>query len=381
MTLLMIYTKILVDSLLNRKLRIGVDARPLSGSLKGIGRYLMGLINNFDAQSSDIEFYLYSIAPVPKSINNISITTRDIGVRIGLLNTAVAQVVFPIWAVKDNVDLFWSPRHHLPLLLPKSIKTIVTIHDLVCFRCPETMTKLGVLLDKYLMPHSVRVANHVTCVSHYTAKDLRHILGRYSSVSIVSPAANDYSELVDSDRFCKKDSYFLFVGTYEPRKNLARLIIAFSEAVKKNISVSRLVIVGGDGWGDTDEVELVDALGLSDLVSIEGYVSESRLAELYQGAHVLVMPSLYEGFGIPILEAMSCGVPVMTSNISSMPEVGGKAAYLVDPYSINSIVDAFVNLSENHSLHRNLSANAKAQFSMYSWSESAKKLVDIFRSL
>jgi len=184
--------------------------------------------------------------------------------------------------------------------------------------------------------------------------------------------------LSNLQKFKINGQYFLFVGTLEPRKNLENLLQAYSALQPAQRYQFKLVIAGAKGWGKGNIVEVVNRLNLQESVIITGYISEQDLSTLYAHARFLAMPSLYEGFGFPIIESMSLGVPVLTSNSSSMPEVAGDAALLVNPYDINSLSDGITSLLFNDDLHQRLASKAIENANRFTWYSSAKKMNQIF---
>jgi len=354
--------------------RIAVDARPLAQSTAGIGRYTESILRKLIPKGG--RWFLYSDRPLIKDYSDLG----DVVVRVPekkILSGALwAQWGFVRWAKKDAVDVFWSPRHHLPIFLPGKIKKLVTIHDLVWIRYPGSMKRLGWLLEFLLMPISLLLADQIISVSEFTADEIRKVF-RISAgkIETIPLAAYEYPEdhQHDSDvpsEITKKD-YFLFVGTPEPRKNLKRLLKAFSEFVSEPGKTPRLYIVGGNGWGSVKTSELVEELGLQRNVILLDHISDCALEQMYQHAMALVMPSLYEGFGLPILEAMSHGVPVITGNCSAMPEVAGDGALLVDPDSVAEIKASMSKLYTDYELRTELSERARKQAENFSWQLTA----------
>ena len=181
-----------------------------------------------------------------------------------------------------------------------------------------------------------------------------------------------------SDEPLIEQDYFLFVGTLEPRKNLSRLLQAYSKLSVHVKEQAYLVIVGGKGWGKVDVNKIVEDLDLVKYVGMHGYVDDSKLLNLYKNARFLAMPSLYEGFGLPLLEAMVQGVPVLTSNNSSMPEVAGNAGLFVDAKDVDSIKSSLEILITNEAVRKKLAENAKRNASRFDWSKSAKELLSVF---
>ncbi|WNZ54759.1 glycosyltransferase [Microbulbifer sp. MKSA007] len=225
--------------------RIALDARPLSESTTGIGRYTRALFDRMC--ESEHHWYLYSHKPLMGSFSSAdNITVRCGSVRWGSLSSPFAQVVFPVWARLDRIDVFWSPRHHLPLFLPVRISKVVTIHDLVWQKFPQTMSRLGLQLERLLMPPSLRLADNVIAVSESTGEE---ILGSFSYCRdkvVVIPEA----PFLKSPCFrLRRGDYFLFVGTLEPRKNLQRLLEAYSQYTRIAKEALPLKLCGGKGWG------------------------------------------------------------------------------------------------------------------------------------
>lgn len=361
-------------------MRIAVDVRPLSVPITGIGQYTRQLLFELIVTSpADWHWYLYSDKPLLAVLGE----TENVTVRVGrfssrFLSTVFAQIVFPIWSLRDKIDWFWSPRHHLPVWFPCKLRKLVSIHDMVWKKYPETMLGLNLFLERILMPLSLRSADLVISVSRSTATDL---IQEYPSVeeklSIISNAATAYPIATPAGGV---EPFFLFVGTLEPRKNLMALLNAFKLLVDAGTTGYKLVIVGGQGWGDQELSSTVKGLALEPYVEIRGYVAVEKLHHLYQQAFALVMPSLYEGFGIPLLEAMQYGTPVITSNCASMPEVAGGGGLLVDPESAGEICAAMQTLITEPQLRQTLSESGIEQASRYSWKKSALTLIKLLNN-
>jgi glycosyltransferase involved in cell wall biosynthesis len=288
----------------------------------------------------------------------------------------------PLWANKNKIDIFWSPAHRLPIVIRGRIRTVITIHDLIWRHAPETMRKLSQLLDATLMPHAISKADGVIAVSKHTAKDIVSEIPKikknkiriiYEGVSLTKYLTIDHIVSLGIDR-----PYILFVGTLEPRKNLRRLCLAFKKINSELKNKFKLIIAGGKGWGREDVSLLIRQLKLSENVLLLGYVSEETLATLYKHATLLAMPSLYEGFGLPIIEAMHFGTPVLTSNVSSMKEIAMDAAVLVDPLDVNSISDGLILVLQDFRLQRQLSQNGLKRASEFNWMKAARETLSFF---
>ncbi|HAB39163.1 MAG TPA: glycosyltransferase family 1 protein [Rhodobacteraceae bacterium] len=364
-----------------KKYRIGVDVSVLSTQVTGIGRYTFEVIKRLVPMGH--EWFLYSHRPLlvgDWNFENVHLRTGNVPKR--LLRMLWLQSVMPLQASRDRVDLFWSPAHRLPTLLSARIARVVTIHDLVWKHAGETMRPISRWLDATLMPEAVRLADRIITVSSHTATDLlrempnaqgkvRSIPLGVSSLALAAPRES----LASLGLF---EPYFLFVGTLEPRKNLDRLLEAFSR-LPDNLRYSTVMaIAGGRGWGGADISTIVKKYGLQDRVRVLGYVSEEQLATLYTHALFLAMPSLYEGFGLPLIEAMSRGIPVLTSNCASMPEVVGDAGILVAPNDVDAIAKGLSELLCNTSQRSVLASRAIANSKRFCWTHAAESTMLTF---
>lgn len=361
-------------------MRIGVDARSLSEPISGIGRYTLSLLKLMVLDKSH-DWILYSHRPLKHGEwkkDNITVCTWNLPKWARIPRMLWAQSILPLMAKKDKVDLFWSPAHRLPRFLSNSISSVVTIHDLVWKYAPETMRPLSQKLDAKLMPEAIKAADWIIAVSKWTAKDLiAEVPEAKTKTSVIYEAGSlTCGQLVSNDNLDEK--YLLFVGTLEPRKNLPRLLEAYSLlpcCIKDTYS---LIIVGGKGWGKDDIESIIKRLDIKKYVKLLGHVSEKELDVTYRKASLLVMPSLYEGFGLPLVEAMSVGVPIVTSNISSMPEIVRGAALLADPYSADSIKESIEKVLTDSKLRSLLSRAGLKQSKYFCWEKAAKETLEVF---
>lgn len=366
-----------------QRLRIGVDARPLSIPATGIGRYCRELLCRLI--DSPHEWFLYSNSPILEALpvaKNLSIRHGKVSRR--LLSTPYAQAVFPVWARRDQLDLFWSPRHHLPIGLPPAMKKVLTIHDLVWMEYPETMSRFGRLLERALTPRSIRGSAQIICPSLSTARDvaLRFDVPpqRLQTIPLAGFIESADVQHLSSSPLKEQKPYILCVGTLEPRKNLKYSLQAFANLVHQGACQHQLCLIGAKGWGE-DIKQLVRDLRLEERVSVLGRLSDSELCQWYAHADIFLMPSLYEGFGLPLLEAMGFGVPVITSNSSSMPEVAGEGGLLVNPQSVADIQRAIATLCSDTQLRSALSVKARKIAGLYSWDKTAEQTLSVLESV
>lgn len=346
-------------------MRVAVDGRPLLHPLSGIGVYTREILSRIAAEH---ELFVY-LDRAPLQPLDLAATYRT-GPPRRLTGLATANVAFARWARRDKADVFFSPRHHLPLTLVGT-PSVVTIHDLVWRAAPETMKPLNRLLDTALMPLALARADRVIAVSNDTARRIRGYCGRSDIVTI----HNGPRELPPPVPFAHARPYFLFVGTREPRKNLGGIIEGFRRAVAAGLDCD-LVLAGAPGWGrsGSDETARRD---IADRLVDLGPVSTARLSGLYESCTALVLASFYEGFGIPLAEAMQHGKPVITSDRGAMAEVAGDAAVLVDPGNPASIARAFVKLANDAEIRNRLAANALRRSRSFSWDRAATATGDV----
>jgi len=362
-------------------LHIGVDARPLSFPYSGIGQYLGALLEILVRENSnEVRWHLYSDRPLPEQ----SLWTNSV-MRCGnnssqLMSTALAQSYFGRWAQDDQLDVFWSPRHQLPLTLSRSIPSVVTQHDLVFVTHPQTMTPAGRVLEKVLTPPSLKRARAIITTSRYVLTELERYSSDLGAKATAIPLSSNIAELHPSygDTKPPLGPYMLFCGSTEPRKNLDRLLRALARLkAEPNAPAQRLVIASGGGWNSASTEALIAQH--SEFIEVRPNVSEEHKAALMQNADFLVLPSLTEGYGIPLVEAQKLGRPILTAKTGAMPEVAGEAALYVDPYDEESIGNALQRLCNDEQLRNRLAANARAQADNFSWQRTATHTLAILR--
>lgn len=365
-------------------MKIGVDARLLSRSITGIGRYTLEMCRAL-SRIEGVSLYLYSPSPINSEFTK-SLTPSII--RTGHFNNRISrqlwsEIYLPLWAKQDDVDVFWGPAHRLPRWLPSRTARIATIHDLVWKYARDTMRPLSRILECYQVPSAIKRADHIVTDSQSTANSILEEFHVPTNKLTVIPLGSNHLNPTTDGQLLKNmniiQPYCLFVGTLEPRKNLVNLLIAYSklpEDVKKR---AMLLIAGGTGWGGINLESTITNLNLAHYTRLLGYVDEPTLAALYAHAKFLVMPSLYEGFGLPLVEAMAYGIPVLTSNNSSMKEVAGNAGILVDPLNIESIKDGLKRLIIDDKLRSDLSLKATSNLSRFNWNLSANQLFSVFK--
>lgn len=319
------------------------------------------------------------------------------------------QVGLALQTFKDPLDVLFIPAHTLPLIKKPGLKTVVTVHDLGAEYLPQTHQLKQRLYLNFMTHYQLKSATHLIAVSQATKNDLVKKIGiPVKKISVVYEAYNQelfkpikgiqlYQTLKNYN--LEPGHYYLFVGTIQPRKNLERLIRAYtlfargpagnqphptsSLSLRAVDGVPRLlpplaskpilVLAGSKGWLAEDIYRLPKELGIEEKVKFLGYVPDKDLPALYSGAQAFLFPSLFEGFGLPILEAMACGCPVLTSNISSMPEIARKAAILVDPYSVEDIAQGIERIK--------LIKAGFGQVKKFSWEKCAKETLTVLEKI
>lgn len=348
-------------------LKLALDGRNLTRSISGISRYISESVVALSAENIQIDILHHqSVHPdFIDYLNAQNITFHKTSTRFS----------FPRY-IPTKADVFWGPAHRFPLNFPKNIPAVTTIHDLVWKKFAYTMKKRTYLGEFLFFAQTLKRANKIICVSYSTANDLKQYFPNYANkIDVVYPGAHRPTYQPQH----KGKPFALFVGTMEPRKNLNRLIDAFAGMPHKD--QLDLVIVGGTGWGNINPEALIKQQKLSDHVRIIMHADDTRINQLYADCRFLVMPSLYEGFGLPLVEAMKYGKPVLTSNTASMPEVAGKAGLLVNPNSTDAITKAMVELATDQELYSHLSSAAIARADEFTWQKTSQYLFRCFQSL
>jgi glycosyltransferase involved in cell wall biosynthesis len=282
-----------------------------------------------------------------------------------------------------GAGLFHATEHLLPPL--RAIPTVLTVHDLIWDHLPSHHKLLNRWYLRLAMPLYCRRATHVIAISEHTRRDLIAAYGiAPQKTSVIYEAAAPHFALQPPEtvaaaraRYGLPDRYLLFVGTIEPRKNLVRLLSAFETARVGGLT-DGLVIVGQRGWLCDDFFARLEQSSARRAVLLPGYVPDSDLPAIYSGAQALMLPSLYEGFGLPVLEAMACGTPVLAAGVASIPEVGGEAASYFDPTSVDEMVLCIRRLLSDAGLGEEMRARGVARAARFSWERAAAETESVY---
>ena len=281
---------------------------------------------------------------------------------------------------KQRPDLFLSTDGFLSL--NSNVKSIAVIHDLNFEYYPEDIPFLARKYFKKYFPLFAKKANRIATVSEYSKQDISQTYKvSIDKIDVVYDGANELFKPVSAEekkrisrKYANTEEYFLFVGALSPRKNVARLLQAFDEFKKSESSKIKLVIAGEKMWKTGDIENTFEHMQFKSDVIFAGRLGTNELKDVMASALALVFVPYFEGFGIPIVEAMYCDVPVITSNVTSMPEIAGNAGLLVGPFSVNSIKDGMMRIYKDETLRSQLITNGRKQRENFSWDKTAEKL-------
>jgi len=301
------------------------------------------------------------------------------------------QIGLALQTFTDKIDVLFVPAHTLPIIRKPGLKTVMTVHDLGAEFLPTTHQLKQRLYLGFITKYQLNSATKLIAVSESTKKDLInlgikrekiHVIYEGFDTSLFKPQSIDIKDSILKQFDLEAKKYFLFVGTIQPRKNLANLIRAFKGFLNVFPQTEIiLVLAGAKGWLSDEIFTLPKKLGIEERVKFLGRVKDEDLPPLYCGALAFTYPSLYEGFGLPILEAMACNCPVISSNSSSLPEVAGDGAIYADPLSVEQILEAMLKIAENDSLRDNLIEKGSKQAEKFSWEKCAEETLEIFNNL
>jgi hypothetical protein len=368
-------------------MRIAIDARA-AGKKVGIGIYASNLVDGLARLGDGAEYLLYvsSDSSVPAN-GHLKAKKAWGSLEDHIRGDFWEQVVLPFELKRSSIDVYHGTNGRLPLL-KLGTRYVLTIHDLIPALMPYANTRtFRFYMDKATRA-SARAADIVIVPSSSTKKDVVRLLGISSGrIRIIYEGVSDRFRVLDKSEcldYLRREygingEFILFVGRLEPRKNLARLLASLKLLVEREQVRTRLVLVGGKTWIQEEIVSMARENGLSERLLFIHDAKDNDLPILYNGASVFVLPSLYEGFGLPLLEAMACGTPVVASSVSSIPEVAGEAAILVDPLDPESIADGLKVALFDTARRQKLVESGLKRSKEFSWEKAARETFEVYR--
>jgi glycosyltransferase involved in cell wall biosynthesis len=371
-------------------MKIGIISERLNRPLTGVGNYTYYLIKELSMIYDKRDVYLidYMDDKIFTDVNKITI-------KFPLKNISKNSYYF--WHIylqlkikknNLNLDIIHSPENAALFVKLKHQKKIITVHDIIAYLFPESVTLITRLRYKLLLSRTLKTTDKIIAVSNSTKKDLMNYFNiPAEKISVVLEAADEKFKPLNPEEVSdvkQKNNlnfpFILYVGNLAKHKNIPMLIEAFYKIKKKNIEC-KLVIAGKKEWEYKEIFETVDKLNLQNNVVFTGYVLDEDLPALYNAADLFVYPSLYEGFGLPPLEAMACGTPVITSNTSSLPEVVGNAGIMVDPYDVDGLADAMHKVLSNEGLREDMIKRGLERAKMFSWEKCARETLKVYEEV
>lgn len=369
-------------------MRIGIDMSALVKEAAGIGQWIIHVTQRIMEMDSENDYYLftYDEIKIPYQLKEnwkIIYYGGEKKKQIRYLTHA------PRLLKKHKIDVFIGTRHYLPPFYKKT-KYIAVVHDLIPLYMPELFTRQHKLRFHLFTAIARRQANLVIAVSKATRQDvLKYMHIPEEKIRVIYEGANTMFTAVRDEagiqsalkKYGIDSPYILCLSTVEPRKNMLRTIQAYEQVVQEHKLPYKLVIVGGSGWNNGAIYEYVQNNNrLKEHVIFTGYVSNEEVKNIYANASLFIYASLCEGFGLPVLEAMQSGVPVITSSVSSMPEVAGDACELVNPYSIDELKDAITRVLFSEETRESMRKLGLEQAKKFSWDTCAKEVLECIQT-
>lgn len=372
-------------------MKIALDVRTITPTRSGVGNYVLHLLRGLEQAGPGHQLFLVGQAA------NFEALGRDLPAPGEALCTRLSHESHPLgdlwehlWLPgaldRSGVDVLHGPATLVPLTNSRHA-SVVTIHDLVAFLFPDTIPRKYALYMRWLIRRVVHRADHIISVSRNTKDDLVQVLGvTPEKITVVYEAPTSRFQRVEDQnaleavrrRYGIDGPFFYHLGNIEPRKNLVRLIKAFLKVRSRRPGEVKLVISGQKGWLTNKIFRALGPMDYGQDIIFTGYLPTSDLPLLMNASLAFVFPSLYEGFGLPVLEAMCCGTPVVTSNISSLPEIVGGAAVLVDPYDERAIANGMERVLEDAELRAELRAKGIERARQFSWQRAAQETLMVY---
>jgi len=373
-------------------MHVCIDVSPTAQKHAGLGRYAGEIARALAEDKDDIELSLFynrqGEAQLPNYLSHIPHQSVNIGNKPWRMGVLLSQLLrWPMDKTFGARDIFHATNHLLAHF--STARTVFTLHDLIFLRYPEYHKLYNRWYLTLAMPIYLRAADVIITPSECSKQDAIAYYGLpESKIKVIYEAPAPYFKRASNaaelehvrQKYNLPPKYILHVATIEPRKNLSRLLDVF-KALLADWPDLKLVLIGKKGWLYEPFFQKLQAMGLQELVIFPGYIDEADLPACYEMAEVFVFPSLYEGFGLPPLEAMACGTPVVSSNSSSLPEAIGEAGIMVEPTDTAALTVAIQRVLNNTTLQADLKQRSLAQAQKFSWTKAATELKTVYESL
>ncbi len=366
---------------------------PMSGERAGVGHYTFHLVKALLEVDRKNEYVLYFDHRMPGAVvddfsqANVTVRRLPFSRYRKFLPFAYSHLLLAAWLTRDQLDVFHAPANVMPLSYTRP--TVVTIHDLAIYEHPEWFPS-QIASTRLLVPQTVKKSAAVIAVSKATKKDLLSLFNLRTKKVVVVPEAADTALLQLRDRaadvrkvYKLPKKFILYVGTIDPRKNLTALIQAWQRLLQLRPTVVKdtaLVIAGGVGYRGKDVIDLLKTLKLPS-IRVLGYIPHNHKVKLMGEAAAFVFPTRYEGFGLPVLEAMQLGTPVISTNVSAIPEIVGQAALLDDPDDVDALAENIRKVLTRPALAKKMSLAGKKQAKQFSWKRVARETLAVYRKV
>ncbi len=367
-------------------MKIGLITSAMDGNRAGIGSYSYNLVSNLTRIDKNNEYVLIHRYPANDVIYKVNKELIIPYPRIPFENTIGNNIILSRKLRNHDFDIVHDLSQISPFLFNSPFKKILTIHDLTPILFPETFGLIHVLLQRYVLPVTFKNIDMIIADSENTKKDIiKYFKIEEEKIKVVYLGIDGKFKPLENinninGNYDINSPFILYVGTLEPRKNIPSLIKAYYKLRKKGVE-HKLVIAGGKGWKYKQIYEQVNKLKLQKEVIFMGYVPEDDLPKMYNAADLFIYPSFYEGFGLPPLEAMACGCPVITSNTSSLPEVVGDAGIMIDPYNIDELASAMDEILSNERLREEMIKKGLRRAKIFSWEKTAEETMQVYNEI
>lgn len=371
-------------------MNLGIDGRVITWHIgSGLATYTNNLLSSLRKLEEHANIYIFY--PYKEKTDFFDLNTIPKSLLIGERRLDFWHNVYNLkWDLGFPIDVFHNTVNGIGL--PDNLKgsKVITLHDLIPYVMPETVDRPHLNYTLKYTPEILEKAAHIITVSNYSKADIQRYFGiddekitvtHLAADPIYAPMDRDNAKKVIFNKYGVDKKYILYLGGFSRRKNIARLIKAFKQVLNERQEVINLLILGEHSRSFNSLWKLTEELDLCDYVKFLNFVPTADLPFFYNGAEVFVYPSLYEGFGLPPLEAMQCGTPVVTSNVSSIPEIVGDAALLINPYSVEQISDSILTLLADGDEWQKRSLMGMEKAKEYSWHKTAEKTLEVYKKV